>query len=144
MWVGLARRGGCIKEVLLRRHLPVLAHAFRFYGAWVFGLTVAASVVGSALVGLLIDGWLAALVAVPAMSTGALIGAAYVGVARGLDARRPWARWAGLGLSALAIGDLPFGMALGLLGLGVLTDQEVAACFDDPTVAPTHRLPLEA
>ena len=124
----------------MRRHLPVLAHAFRFYGAWIFGLTALAGTLGGVTVGLLEAWWLSALIFVPTLAMGTALGSSYWIVARGIDQQRPWARWAGLILSGLAIGDLPVGLALGLLGFGVLADPEVAACFDDPTVPVGRRL----
>jgi len=136
----MGRRGWGNKEVVLRRHLPVLAHAFRFYGAWVFGLCAVAAALGGVTLGLLEAWWLAATFFVPTVAFGAAMGGSFVAVGRGLDQRRPWARWAGLALSALVIGDLPVGMALGLLGFGVLADDEVAACFDDPVVPVSRRL----
>lgn len=122
----------------MRRHLPVLAQAFRFYGAWVTALTALASVVSFTVLTAVDSVALGAVLAVPVFAMGAAMGGLYVAVGRGLDARRPWARIAGLVLSVLVIGDLPVGMALGIFGLGVLSDDEVTAAFANP-VAPVDR-----
>ncbi len=120
----------------MRRHLPTLAHAFRFYGAWVASVTAVVALAMFVLVAALESVALAGLLCLPVLAVGAVIGSAYVGVARGLDQRRPWARWAGLALSVLVLGDLPVGTALGLLGVGVLTDDDVATAFAAPPPRP--------
>lgn len=120
----------------MRRHLPVLAHAFRFYAAWIGALSTMVALGVFAFLTALDSVALGLLGILPIVGMGSAIALAYAGVARGLDARRPWARWAGLALSVLVISDLPVGMALGLLGVGVLTDDEVADAFAAPAPRP--------
>ncbi len=123
----------------MRRHIPVLAEAFRFYGAFVWGITGLVAVLMATMgvaVGAL-EGFTAGLTllipAVFAVAMGGGMGAMYRKVGAGLHAHRPWARYAALVLSVLVLGDLPFGLPLGLLGLGVLLDGEASAAFDAPT-----------
>ena len=70
---------------------------------------------------------------------GGALGALYRRVGDGLHAHRPWARYAALVLSVLVLGDLPFGLPLGLLGLGVLLDGEAAAAFEPTASTPVAR-----
>ena len=110
------------------RHLDVLANAFRFYGALVFSISGLASVLCA--VAALFAGEPALVLGTPVLlAAGALIAAPFALTGRGIDRRRPWARIVGMILSVMVIGDLPFGLGLGLLGLGVLTDPEVARAF---------------
>lgn len=63
------------------------------------------------------------------LATALLIGfiALYATAGLGLRARRPWARPLGLVASVFALGSVPFGTLLGLVGLLTLLDPERAA-----------------
>ena len=112
------------------RHLDVVAHALRFYGALVGAIfSVMALLVGTLAVA---TGEPALLIAAPLMmGFGALFSVPFIVTGRGLLQGRPWARIAGIVLSMLIITDLPIGMSLGILGLGVLLDEEVAHAFSE-------------
>ena len=132
----------------MRRHIPTLAEAFRFYGAFVWFVTgLSVVLMGTMSVGVgAFEGIEAALVLwIPllfAFLGGGALGALYRRVGDGLHAHRPWARYAALVLSVMVLGDLPFGLPLGLLGFGVLLDGEAAAAFE-PT-APEPPVTAEA
>lgn len=112
----------------MRRHIDVLAHGLRFYGALVAAVC---SIVGVGVGGLgvaLGEPGVAA-VSVGLVLVGGVAAAPFLITGRGLLQRRAWARPAGLVLSILILGDLPIGASLGLLGLGVLLDDDVARAF---------------
>jgi len=129
----------------MRRHIPTLADAFRFYGAFVWfvtGLSAALMTTMSLGVGALEGIQPALVLCIPLLFTllgGGALGALYRRVGDGLHAHRPWARYAALVLSVLVLGDLPFGLPLGLLGLGVLLDGEAAAAFEPTASTPVAR-----
>ncbi len=112
----------------MRRHVDVLGHGFRFYGMLIM---VIMAVVSALMVGL----GLAFAEMVPMilgsfqLVFGLALGLPFVLTGRGILDGRPWARTLGLVLSVLMLGDFPIGMSLGVLGLGVLMDEEVAADF---------------
>jgi len=116
------------------RHLDVVAHGLRFYGALIGAVSaIGAAVAGGA--GLLAGEPAVLLVAPIVFALGALIAAPFIVTGDGLLRGRPWARISGIVLSALIITDFPIGMSLGLLGLGVLLDDEVTKAFANETVA---------
>ena len=109
-------------------HLDVVAHGLRFYGALIGAVTTVCGLFGGAIA-LGLGEPLGLLIAPAFMAFGALIAAPFIATGRGLLDGRPWARTAGIVLSLLIITDLPIGMSLGILGLGVLLDEEVTAAF---------------
>jgi len=126
----------------MRRHIPVLAEAFRFYGAFVWfvtGLVAVLMTTMAAGIGV-VEGLLPAMtLLIPlvfALVGGGLLGALYRHVGVGLHARRPWARYVAVVLSVMVLGDLPFGLPLGLLGLGVLLDADTARAFAPQMATP--------
>ncbi len=134
----------------MRRHIPVLAEAFRFYGAFVwFATGLAAVLMATVAAGVgVVEGLMpAATLLIPlvfALVGGGLLGALYRHVGAGLHARRPWARHVAVVLSVMVLGDLPFGLPLGLLGLGVLLDADAARAFEPhaaaaPPTQETHQ-----
>jgi hypothetical protein len=123
----------------MRRHIPVLAEAFRFYGAFVWCVTAAVALLMTTMaagLGVVEGLGPAAALMIPAVFAvlgGGIVGAAYRRVGTGLHAHRPWARYVAVVLSVMVLGDLPFGLPLGLLGLGVLLDADAAGAFEGPT-----------
>jgi hypothetical protein len=113
----------------MRRHLPVLSQAFQFYATWIGGLTAVASLGTFALIAALGEWQLGLLGAGAGILAGVLFALPFWWTGRGLRAEREWARWLGIVLSVLVITDIPFGLGLGLLGLGTLLDDEVARAF---------------
>lgn len=112
----------------MRRHLVVVGHGFRFYGALIMAITAVAAGLLAGL-SLVVGEPAVALLAPIVAGAGLALGVPYVAAGRGMLNGRPWARLAGIALSCLMIGDFPIGMSLGVLGLGVLLDEDVASDF---------------
>jgi hypothetical protein len=113
----------------MRRHLPVLTHAFRFYAAWVASLTTLSSVAVLGALAAAGEWQIGLAAAILGGVVGLAIATPFWWTARGLQGRREWARVLGVALSMLVITDIPFGLGLGLLGLGTLLDGDVAREF---------------
>ncbi len=110
------------------RHLDVVAHGLRFYGALIGAATALGAVILAGATYLAGDP--IGLFMMPfLLGFGGLFALPFIATGQGLLQGRPWARIAGIILSALIITDFPIGMSLGILGLGVLLDDEVARSF---------------
>ena len=112
----------------MRRHVDVLGHGLRLYGLMIVVISGLGAMLTAGL-GLATGELAVAMLAPVPLATGVVVGAPFLLTGRGILAGRPWARTAGLILSALMLTDFPIGMSLGILGLGVLLDEEVTADF---------------
>ena len=116
----------------MQKNLDALGAAYMAYGAWLVfwtGVATTFMLVAGAVLTNDPDAWVLWAFAPVVFVIGAMIAAPFVVAGRGLQLRRPWARWAAFALVFLSIGSFPVGFVLGVLALVVLTDKDAAAEF---------------
>ena len=117
------------------RHLDTLSWAFTFYGALLFTTTLLVGTITTiASLAMGYPVWVGVLTAVATLC-GALIGVPHLLVGRGIRARKPVARIAGIVLGVLSLGSFPVGFLLGVFALGVLLGDDVRASFAGESLA---------